>query len=82
MNWIQNENQNVDEVDQHPKARPTWLPLHWSTYYSIMLHSFDAVLCQMIVLDYMWKHLLFLFLLHLCFLEILYRRCVLAPPTV
>ncbi len=21
-----------------------------------MLHSFDAVLCLMIVLDYMWKH--------------------------
>ncbi len=34
----------------------------------ITLHSFDAVLCLMIVLDYMWKYLLFRFLLHLCFL--------------
>ncbi len=82
MNWIQNDNQNVDGVDQHPKAWQSLLPLHWLTFYSITLHSFNAVLCQMIVLDYMWKYLLFQFLLHLCFLEILYRRCVLAPPTV
>ncbi len=87
MNWIQNDNQNVDGVDQHPKASQSLLPLHWSTFYSITLHSFDAVLCQMIMLDYMWKHLLFLF--HksvvsssLVFLEILYRRCVLAPSTI
>ncbi len=82
MNWIQNDNQNVDGVDQHPKAWQSLLPLRWSTFYSITLHGFDAVLCLMIVLDYTWKHLLFLFLLYLCFLEILYRRCVLAPPTI
>ncbi len=82
MNWIQNDNQNIDEADQHPKAWQSLLPLHWSTFYSITLHSFDAVLCLMIVLDYMWKYLLFRFLLHLCFLEILSRRCVLAPPTI
>ncbi len=57
MNWIQNDNQNVDGVDQHPKAWQSLLPLHWSTFYSITLHSFDAVLCHMIVLHYMWKHL-------------------------
>ncbi len=67
MNWIQNDNQNVDGVDQHPKAWQSLLPFHWSTFYSITLHSFDAVLCLMIVLDYMWKHLLFRVLLHLCF---------------
>ncbi len=32
-----------------------------------MLYSFDAFLCQMIVLDYTRKHLLFSFLLQLCF---------------
>ncbi len=83
MNWIQNDNQNVDGVDQHPKA---WHIITSSlvTFYSITFHSFDTVLCLMIMLDYMWKYLLFLFLLHLCFffLEILYRRCVLAPPTI
>ncbi len=26
------------------------------TFYSIFVHSSDAVLCLMIVLDYMWKH--------------------------
>ncbi len=51
MNWIQNDNQNVDGVDQHPKAWQLLLPLHWSTFYSITLHSFDAVLCLMMVLS-------------------------------
>ncbi len=51
MNWIQNDNQNVDGVDQHPQAWQSLLPLHCSVFYSIMLHSFDAVLCLMIVLD-------------------------------
>ncbi len=41
----------------------------------ITSHSYDAVLCLMMVLDYMWKHLLIRFLLLLCL-----RRCVLAPP--
>ncbi len=86
MNWIQNDNQNVDGVDQHPKAWQSLLPLHRSTFYSIMLHSFDADLCLMIMLDYMWKHLLFQFSSSLVFifyfLEILSRRCVLVPPTV
>ncbi len=36
-------------------------------------------ICLMMVLDYTLKHLLFLFLLHLCFLEIMYRRCVQRP---
>ncbi len=57
MNWIQNDNQNVDGVDQHHKAWQSLLPFHWSTFYSIMLHNFDAVLCLMIMLDYTWKHL-------------------------
>ncbi len=47
--------------------------------WSWQLHSFDASLCLMIMLDYTWIHLLFRFLLHLCCLEILDRRCVLAP---
>ncbi len=64
MNWIQNDNQDEDGVYQHSKAWQSLLTLRWLTFYSIMLHSFDAVLCQMIVLDYMWKHLLFIFLLH------------------
>ncbi len=77
MNWIQNDNQNIG-VD-HPKAWQSLLPLHCSTFYSITLRSFDAFFYLMIVSDYMWKHLLFWFL-HLCFfVEILYRRCVLAP---
>ncbi len=78
MNWIQNDNQNVDGVQK--------LDSHYYLFIGdilfIMLHSFDAVLCLMMVFDYMWKRLLFLFLLHLCFLVILYRRCILVPPTV
>ncbi len=35
--WIQNDNQNVDGVDQHPKAWQSLLPLHWLTFYSITL---------------------------------------------
>ncbi len=66
MNWIQNDNQNVDGVDQHPKVWQLLLPLHWSTFYSITLYSFDAVLCLMIVLDYV-EASVFRFLLHLCF---------------
>ncbi len=75
---IQNVNQNVDESINTPK-----LDSHY--YFFILfitLHSFDAVLCLMIMLVYTWKHLLFRFLLHLCFLEIMYRRCVLAAPTI
>ncbi len=49
MHWIQNDNQNVDAVDQHPKAWQSLLPLHWSIFYSITLYSFDVVLCLMIV---------------------------------
>ncbi len=82
LNWIQNDNQNVDGVDQHPKVWQSLLPLCWSTFYSITLQCFDAVLCQRIMLNYMWKYLLFLFLLSLCFLVIFYRRCVLVPPTI
>ncbi len=82
MNWIQNDNQNVDESINTPKLDSHYYLFIGRHFYSITLHSFDAVVCLMIVLDYMWKHLLFLFLLHLCFLEILYRRCVLAPPTI
>ncbi len=44
MNWIQNDNQNIDGVDQHPKAWRSLLHLQWLTFYSITLHSFDAVL--------------------------------------
>ncbi len=29
MNWIQNDNQNVDGVDKHPEAWQSLLPLHW-----------------------------------------------------
>ncbi len=29
MIWIQNDNQNIDGVDQHPKAWQSLLPLHW-----------------------------------------------------
>ncbi len=36
MNWIQINKQNVDRVNQHPKAWPSLLPLHWSTFYSIV----------------------------------------------
>ncbi len=44
-------------------------------FYSITLHSCDAVLCQMIVLDYMWKYLLFLFLVFFLFCsEDVYQR--------
>ncbi len=56
MNWIQNDNQNVDGVDLF--------------IGDILFHKvtqFWCFLCLMIVLDYMWKHLLFRFLLHLCF---------------
>ncbi len=36
-----------------------------SSFVNILFHNvFDAVLCQMNMLDYMWKHLLFQFLLH------------------
>ncbi len=67
MHSIQNDNQNIDGVNQHPKAQQSLLPLHWSTFYSIRLQNFDAVLCLMIVLDYTWKHLLFWFPLRMCF---------------
>ncbi len=53
MNWIQNDNQNVDGVDQHPKAWQPLLPLHCSTFYSIMLYSFDAVFMSD---DHVWLH--------------------------
>ncbi len=81
MNRIQNDNQNIDGVDQHPEAGQSLLPLHWSTFYSIMLHSFDAGLCLMIMLDYMWKNLLFQFLLHLCFFfgNSVQKMCTNAP---
>ncbi len=75
MNWIQNDNQNVDGVDQHPKAWQSLLPLHWLTFYSITLHSFDAVLFLMIVLDYMWKHLSSL----VFFVNSVQKMCTSAP---
>ncbi len=82
MNLIQNENQNVDGVDQHPKAWQSLLPLHWSTFYSITLHGVDAVLRLMTVLDYTWKYVVLVSSSLVLFLVILYSRCVLAPPTV
>ncbi len=52
MNMIQNDNQNVDAVDQHPK-----LDSHYYLFIGdilfITLHSFDAVLYLMMVFDYM-----------------------------
>ncbi len=51
----------------------------------ITLHSFDAVLCLMIVLDYTWKILLFWFLLHCFFIYLFfckfckYSMCTSAP---
>ncbi len=50
MNWIQNDNQTVDGVDLF--------------IGDILFHKvtqFWCFLCLMIVLDYMWKHLLFRF---------------------
>ncbi len=44
MTWIKNDNQNIDGVDQHPKAWQTLLPLNILTFYSIKFYSFDAVL--------------------------------------
>ncbi len=86
MNWIQNDNHNLDGVDQHPQKVTVIITSSLVTFYSIMLRdTFDDVLCQMIVLYYMWKHLLtcfcFLFTCFFC-VEILYSRCVLVPPTV
>ncbi len=48
MNMIQNDNQNVDGVDQHPK-----LDSHYYLFIGdiifITLHNFNAVLWLMIV---------------------------------
>ncbi len=79
MDWIQNDNEK-GRLLSTPQSLTIIITSSLVTCYSITLHSFDAVLYLMIVLDYTWKHMLFRFLLHLCFLEILYRRCVLAPP--
>ncbi len=76
MNWIQNDNQNVDGVDQHPKA--------WQSLYlfigDILFHNVTQFWCCFMSDDRARLHVeasVFRFLLHLCFLEILYRRCVL-----
>ncbi len=49
MNMIQNDNQNVDGVDQHPK-----LDSHYYLFIGdiifITSHSYDAVLCLMMCL--------------------------------
>ncbi len=61
MNLIQNDNQNVDGVDQHPKA---WLLfIVTSSLVNILFHKFTYISVFLCV-------------------EILYRRCVLAPPTI
>ncbi len=80
MNWIQNDNQNIDGADQHPK---TWVIIT-SSLVDILFHNVTQFWYCFMSDDRvrLWKHLLFLFLLYLCFLEILYRRCVLAPPTI
>ncbi len=49
MNMIQNDNQNVDGVDQHPKL-DTHYYLFIGDILFITLHSFDAVLCLMMCL--------------------------------
>ncbi len=69
MNWIQNDNQNVDGVRSTPQSLTVIITSSLFGIIFIMLHSFDAVLCQMIVLDYIWKHLLFWFLLLLSFCQ-------------
>ncbi len=35
MNWIQNDNQNVDGVNQLLKAWQSLLPFLWSTFYNV-----------------------------------------------
>ncbi len=76
MIWIQNDNQNVDESINTPK-----LDSHYYLFIGdilfITLHSFNAVLCLMIVFDYMWSICCFSFFLTCVFLVILYSRCVL-----
>ncbi len=74
MNWIQNDNQNVDGVRSTPQSLTVIITSSLFGIIFIMLHSFDAVLCQMIVLDYIWKHLLFWFLLVI--LSELFFTCV------
>ncbi len=41
MNWIQNDNQTVDGVDQ-AQSLTVIITSSFVTFYSIMLHSFDA----------------------------------------
>ncbi len=43
MNWIQNDNQNINGVDQHPKAWQALFPFNLLTFYSIKLYIFDSV---------------------------------------
>ncbi len=51
MKMIQNDNQNVDGVDQHTKSLTVYLFI--GDILFITSHSFDAVLCLMMVFDYM-----------------------------
>ncbi len=54
-NWIQNDNQNAWSRST-PQSLTVIITSSLVTFYSIMLQSFDAVLCLMIVLDDTWKH--------------------------
>ncbi len=40
MNWIQNDNQNVDGVDQHPK-----LDSHYYLFIDILFHNVTQFWC-------------------------------------
>ncbi len=42
----------ISKTDHHLKAWQSLLPLHWLTFHTITLHSFDAILYIMIVSDY------------------------------
>ncbi len=75
MNMIQN-----DESINTPK-----LDSHYYLFIGDILFITLQLWCCFMSDDGVWlhvKHLLFQFLLHLCFVVILYSRCVLAPPTV
>ncbi len=79
MNWIQNDNQNVDESINTPKLDSHYYLFIGRHFYSITLHSFDAVVCLMIVLDYTWKHLLFLSSSLVFFGNSVQKMCTSAP---
>ncbi len=68
MNWIQNDNQNVDGVDQHPKA--------WAYYYlfigDILFHNVTQFWCCFMSDDRVRLHVevsIDYFLLHLCYFK-------------